>query len=224
MENHTQEKKLKSSVLRPDGVRQAIGYLGIFMPAMLLLGTFIIGKCPEMQDSISHYYFTIMGNALVATLCGFAVFLFIYQGYDTWDNIVTSFAAVCALGIALFATSQIDDIDCSVVCLKDYKPRIIIHYISATLFFITLSYISAFLFTKSTGEKTIWKKRRNRVYRICAGVMMVSILMVLLIKLIPDLKDLLANYKPVFWLEWIALIAFGISWLVKGKTFMQDSK
>lgn len=33
---------------------------------------------------------------------------------------------------------------------------------------------------------------------------------------------LLRGYKPVFWLEWGALTAFGISWLVKGGLFLKD--
>jgi len=47
-------------------------------------------------------------------------------------------------------------------------------------------------------------------------------MMIFLIKIITSLKDHLEKYKPVFWLEWLALIAFGISWLVKGKAFATD--
>lgn len=209
-------------VLHPDSVRQAIGYLGIFMPAILMIGSIVIGQCPQLQDSISHYYFTIMGNVLVATLCGFSVFLFMYKGYTRWDNIVTSFAAVCALGVAMFATSQIDDIECSVVCLSDVKFRIFTHYISAALFFITLSYISIFLFTKSKGEKTRRKIIRNRIYITCGVLMMVFLVFIVLVKAIPWLGIKLAPYKPVFWFEWFALIAFGVSWLVKGNALVKD--
>ncbi len=31
-----------------------------------------------------------------------------------------------------------------------------------------------------------------------------------------------SRYKPVFWLEWVALLAFGISWLVKGEIVLKD--
>lgn len=222
MENAKSKKTAR--VLSPDGIRQAIGYLGIIMPAILMVGTLSIGKCTELQDSISHYYYTIMGNVLVMTLCSFSVFLFLYQGYERWDNIVTTFAGLCALGIALFATTQISDIDCAVCFMSYCKARVWTHYISAALFFTTLSYISFCLFTKSKGPKTKRKKIRNKIYRTCAVVMLLSIIAILLIKIIPSLGKSLAEYKPVFWLEWIALAAFGVSWLVKGKAMLADSK
>jgi len=43
-------------------LRQAIGYMGIGLPAVLLLGIVTIGKCPSILDSISHYYYSIMGT------------------------------------------------------------------------------------------------------------------------------------------------------------------
>jgi formate-dependent nitrite reductase membrane component NrfD len=148
----------------------------------------------------------------------------LYQGYERWDNIVTSFAGLCALGIALFATTQISDIDCAVCFLPACKARVWTHYISAALFFTTLSYVSFCLFTKSKGPKTKRKIVRNIVFRTCAVVMLVSIILILLIKVIPWLGTHLAKFKPVFWLEWLALIAFGVSWLVKGKAMLADSK
>jgi hypothetical protein len=33
-----------------------------------------------------------------------------------------------------------------------------------------------------------------------------------------------AAWKPVFWLESLALWAFGFSWLIKGETLWQDSE
>jgi hypothetical protein len=32
----------------------------------------------------------------------------------------------------------------------------------------------------------------------------------------------LVNFNPVFWLESIALWAFGISWIVKGEVILKD--
>lgn len=204
-------------------LRKAIGFLGIFMPVLLLLGTFTIGRCTQIQDSISHYYFTIMGSVLVGVLCSFSIFLFLYIGYDKWDNFFTNLAAIFALGIAFFATTQTPDANCAVCFLGYCKARVLVHYISAALFFTTLSYISIFLFTKSKGTKTNEKFSRNIVYRICGIVMLISILLILLIKVVPWLENLLVRYKPVFWLEWIALVAFGVSWLVKGELFLKDS-
>jgi hypothetical protein len=54
--------------------------------------------------------------------------------------------------------------------------------------------------------------------------MLVSIFLIFLIRIIPWLGDILKAIKPVFWLEWIALVAFGVSWLVKGKAILKDKK
>lgn len=224
MENQTHEIRKRATVTSPEVVRQAIGYLGITMPAILLIGTFVIGRCPEMQDSISHYYYTIMGDVLVITLCAFAVFLFMYQGYERHDNIATSIAAFFALGVALFPTSPIGDISCSVVCLDDISARVAVHYISAALFFLTLSYISIFLFTKSAGQKTPEKILRNKIYVACGVLILFFLVMIFILKVFPNIFHRVEWLRPVFWLEWFALIAFGVSWLVKGKAVLGDRK
>jgi len=205
-------------------IRRAIGFLGILLPAVLLLGTLTIGRCTHVQESVSHYYYTIMGDVLVGILCAVSLFLLCYKGYDLNDRVSSLLAGVFALGIAFFAASQNTDAQCSLFDLEPNRVRIAIHFISATLFFITLSYISLFLFTKSSGLKTERKKTRNRLYRTCGVIMIAAIGLIALIKFIPSLDSFLAPYKPVFWLEWIALAAFGTSWLVKGKFMLTDKE
>lgn len=205
-------------------LRRAIGILGVTLPAFLLLGSVIFGKCTQVQDSISHYYFTIMGDLLVGILCAVAIFLLSYRGYEKIDNISSSLAGFFALCVALLATSHDPDAACTVRFLPDLSWRISIHYISAALFFITLSYISIFLFTKSKGVKTAKKLLRNKIYVTCGIVMLIAIVLIFALKVFPAFGDLLAKLKPVFWLEWIALIAFGTSWLVKGKFLFGDEE
>jgi len=203
-------------------LRRAIGILGITLPAFLILGTVIIGKCTQVQDSISHYYFTIMGDLLVGILCAVAIFLLSYRGYEKIDNITSSLAGIFAMGVAFLATSHDPDAACTVRSLPDISWRIAVHYISAALFFITLSFISIFLFTKSKGIKTGKKLLRNKIYVACGIVMLVAIAIIFALKVFPAFGHLMAKFKPVFWLEWIALIAFGTSWLVKGKFLFGD--
>lgn len=204
-------------------LRKIIGIVGIAMPALLLLGTFTIGNCTQVQYSISHYYYTIMGDLFVGTLFAVAIFLLVYKGYDRYDNIATNIAGIFALIIPLFATSNNPDTYCALRTLPEQTWRVAIHYTAAALFFCTLAYISLFLFTKSKGIKTGRKIIRNRVYMVCGIVMLVVLLMIILVKATPWF-DCLLPYHPVFWFEWLALLAFGTSWLVKGEVMLVDKE
>jgi hypothetical protein len=67
------------------------------------------------------------------------------------------------------------------------------------------------------------KRKRNVVYYVCGGLMTASLLTIIvymwfLERQYPDLKDL----NPVFWLESVVMVSFGISWLTKGQLFFRD--
>jgi hypothetical protein len=90
----------------------------------------------------------------------------------------------------------------------------LLHNIFAAIFFILLSYNSLFLFTKSTGEKTSRKKKRNIIFIICGIGMMASFLFI-------PLKTVLhLNFYGGVWLaEMAGLAFFGISWLTKSNIY-----
>ena len=203
-------------------LRKAIGILGITLPAILWIGSLLLGNCDHIQASVSHYYYTIMGDVFVGILCAVAIFLLSYKGYDKLDNITSNAAGVFALCIAFFPTSSNTDILCSILQLSDNEVRIYAHFILAALFFCTLAFISIFLFTKSSGHKTPEKIMRNKVFRICGVVILVSIFLIFLTDNVSWLANKLTKYNPVFWLEWCALAAFGISWLTKGELLLAD--
>jgi hypothetical protein len=81
--------------------------------------------------------------------------------------------------------------------------------------------MSIFLFTKSFGKMTPEKKKRNRVYRICGVIMLVSIIGIP-IDGIPAIYDRIKSIKPTLILEFLALTSFGISWLTKGEFILAD--
>ncbi len=203
-------------------LRKTIGVLGIAMPFILCIGTLLIGHCHQIQNSISHYYYTNTGDVFVGILCAYSLFLIAYKGYDLQDNIVTSIAGVFALGVAFFPTTQNIDCDCSVLQLAPIPRRISVHYISAALFFLSLAYISFFLFTKGDNNPSPQKRIRNRIYKICAISMLLCLILIAIIQNVDSLSNLVTEYKLVFFLESIALFAFGISWLIKGEMILQD--
>ena len=207
-------------------LRRAIGILGISLPLVVAFGAIILGDCTSIQRSISLYYNTIMRNAFVGILTATALFMFAYRGYDYRDRIAGIAAFVFALGIAFFpATSQVVK-DCGTLCLHvEYHSWIrIVHLVSAALYFITLSVISLFLFTRTDPENVVFteeKRKRNMLYRICGYIIIGSLVLIAAYMLWID--PLFEQFHPIFWLETLALVAFGISWLVKGEVAWTDN-
>lgn len=205
-------------------VRKVVGWLGMSLPPILLVGSLLLADCPGMQDSISHYYFTVTGDLFVGTLCAVSLFLFTYKGYNSKDNIFTNAAGLFALGVAFFATHDNSTDRCSIVEMDAPAWRPFVHYGSAALFFLTLAYISLFLFTKSKGTKTPEKIKRNRIYRACALIMVACLLLIALTHLLGWEQYNSTWFKIVFYLETIALWAFGFSWLTKGEFLLKDEE
>lgn len=207
-----------------NALRKTIGWLGILLPAGIITGNFIFSKCYQIQDSISHYYYTVTGNLFVGTLCAVSLFLISYKGYpgDNRDNILTTLAGIFALGIAFFPTNNNSTDSCAILQLPDNDVRRIVHYVCATIFFVLLAFISFFFFTKSKGVKTHNKILRNKIYKTCGTLIIFFVVLISLYGIFGKYLTGLIKYKPIFWLEWGALLSFGTSWLVKGEMVLKD--
>jgi hypothetical protein len=48
-------------------------------------------------------------------------------------------------------------------------------------------------------------------------VIVICLVLIAMTGLLPDESYLKATVRPVFWLESLAVVAFGVSWLVKGE-------
>lgn len=204
-------------------LRKAVGVLGMVLPVALLLGVFLFSKCSAIQDSISDYYFTIMGDLFVGILCAVALFLFSYKGYDRRDYIASKLASVFALGVAFFPTTGPSvESGCNFLQRNAGSVSSDIHNISAACFFGVLAYMALFLFTKGDPHPTANKRRRNVVFRVCGYTMAAAILLLFIYFKVPALQESLGVYKPVFILETTALWAFGFSWLTKGEMILKD--
>ena len=90
------------------------------------------------------------------------------------------------------------------------------------------SYRSRFSLENRSSQQLNHKVARNRIYLICGLVMLVCIVSMGIYSWILEGKEVLGveidDLKPVFWLESIALWAFGISWFVKGETLWKDER
>jgi Mn2+/Fe2+ NRAMP family transporter len=209
-------------------LRKAVGILGMVLPFLLIFGYLLFDKKCTFPPSISHFYYTAMGDWFVGTLSGVALFLFCYNGHDEGDKVAAKIAATFALLVALFPTDfgSYADMECSRITDGEDKFSNIVHYVSACILFATFAFFSLIQFTKSKkpGPMGQPKKNRNKVYRVCGWVIVVCIVAISLVSFIDPLYEMLKPYKPTFVLETVALLAFGFSWLVKGETFFKDKK
>ncbi len=205
-------------------LRKAIGVLGTAMPFLLFFGALIIFGT-GIQSSVSSYYYTGMGDVFVGILFAMGFFLFSYRGYEEIDNRYGNLAFVFALGVALFPTPPDGPPEAT-----DLQIGVgYVHFVFVGLFFLTLVYFSLCLFTRTDSKKTpnSMKLKRDKVYRFCGYAMLVCLGLIVVYYALPRLSlDELASaiepYSPVFWLEALAIVFFGISWLVKGEALMRD--
>ena len=166
-----------------------------------------------------------MRDLFVGILSGVALFLLSYRGYEEIDDIVANMGGVFALGMVLFPTAMYSDkaVRVGIFLIADNISETI-HLAFGALFFLALSFNSLFLFTRRhPGVMGKDKKRRNIVYRSCGIVMVLAIVCIIMYTIFLR-RTSIAAINPVLILESVALLAFGISWLVKGHTLFKDER
>src|ERR1043166_2109041 len=208
-------------------LRKAIGILGVALPFVLPFGQILLHalgiqsslQSPVIESSISSYYYTDMRNIFVGSMCAIGVFMMSYRGYGRRDAIAGRFAFVCAIGVAFFPTSPLP------VATSDQKLIGGVRLTFAALLFLTLACISLFLFTKMDPIKppTPKKLQRNVVYRV-SGYIMLACIALIVVAALPPIKAMVEQFSPRFWLEAIAIVAFGVSWLTKGEAILKDQE
>lgn len=212
-------------------LRKIIGILGMVMPIILYVFLYLENGLKYPLESISHYYYTRVGVIFTVIMSLLAIFLIVYKGKKSIDFYITFMAGIFAFLTVLFPTNNISNICCdptkkyviTILPVSDF--RMYFHYTVAALFFICLSYMCIFLFTKSNKpaeKRGIQKIIRNRIYRICGIVIIISILIPFagFLEIIP--KIYFKTYPITFWMETIAVESFGFAWLIKGETLFKD--
>ena len=201
-------------------LRCTIGWLGMLLPWIVLLMSGIYGY--GFPDSISAtYYLPTCITPFMIILGSAGLLLFSYKGYDKQDDIVCTVSGIFALGICLFSCGTEELIarwpevaNLSYVGTFQIMPNISgwLHNICAFGFFGLLAYNSLFLFTKSGGEMTENKKKRNVIFRVCGVGMVVSFLAIVPV-------SIFKWWGGVWVVEAIALAFFAISWLTKADCY-----
>jgi nicotinamide riboside transporter PnuC len=205
-------------------MRRIIGILGIGLPIIIVLGGFI-QKGFILYESISSYYYTNMHDFFVGILSCVGLFLISYKGYERIDSITSTISGILAVGTALFPTSSdFGGINKVGIFQLDNNVSYYFHITFALFFFLSMAFISIFLFTRYESTTiTKEKKKRNLVYIVCGCVILFSILFIIVYSVVLQ-NTALTKFKPKLIFETLLLISFGISWLVKGETVFKDKK
>lgn len=192
--------------------RQLIGYIGLVLPVLLIFTTIWRDGMDlwKKLDSISAYYYTGAVTVFVGMLVSLALFLFTYRGYANtyhkYDRAAAVIAASAALGLALFPARVPEGF----VALKWWAPWLgVIHYISAVVLLLMFAVFALWLFRVTPDSQPAGpaRKWRDQVYLICGIAILVCIVWA-------GWDGM--HHRPIFWPESFALVAFSISWLVKG--------
>jgi hypothetical protein len=197
--------------------RRIIGTLGLILPALVYL---LAGVRPtpglarwDLLWSVSAYYYTGAVGVFVGVLFALSLFLFSYRGYKgvKADRIVGAVGGVAALIVALFPTAA--PAGQSVPAWWS-EPTGSIHGAAAVLLFAAFILFSVWLFRRSDtpkrSERPPDKRRRDDICLGCGLVMIACVVWAAVAHFV---------VAPIFWPESIAIVAFAVSWLVKGELF-----
>lgn len=200
------------------------------LPFVVWIGARLSPPYIGIQGSISAYYHTTMRDLFVGILFSIGIFLLTYnprfynKSYGRTDQYLGILAGMSAIAAALFPTSRSNWQEIFPPAPYDEGLFGIIHLSSAGVLFGSMIYFSYFLFTETTPGKKIRrgsiKERRNKVYRAMAVVMAVCVVLIGIYFAAGfggSGTELFTKYPPVFFLEWAAIWAFGVSWSVKGE-------
>jgi hypothetical protein len=191
------------------GMRRGLGIAAILFPfALLGLQRLIHGD--PLPGSVSAYYHTDLRTIWIGTLVVIAVFLWLYKGYDKWENVLLNVAGVGVMGVVLFPCSpDAGSLDGSKGFF--WAPA---HGLSALVAFGCMGVVAVFLGSitlELLADQPVLQAWFRNTYRVL-GILMVAL---------PLLTFVVAQGRGdyVFWAEVPAVVMFGLYWCVKTYEF-----
>ena len=170
----------------------------------------------DIQENMSSYYHTSLRDVFVGVMCAIGLFLFCYVGSTKFENWTGNLGCLAAIGVALFPTDANSD------PLVQSTMAGYAHTAFGGLFFLTLALFSVYHFPHNEPEddSTKWDLGRKSIFWLSGFVLLTSVaaMGVFLFVLSQETREILSQWNFIFWGEWIAVWAFAIAWLVKGRT------
>jgi len=212
----------KNYVISYYTLRQMTGWAGLLMPIIVRIGGYVFENITT-TDSISAYYYTGMRDVFVSTLVLVGALLACYRTQVWHDNVFAVIAGLAAIGIGLFPmdptyAADVVSISPGIIGEQCYLNRKLLgyHFIFVAIFFSLSFYLVYFRFGALTSENpTTQKLIRNKFYKGCGAIMLVSFLVIGYIAAT-------SKGSSIFWPESFAVGAFAAAWLIKGQFFLKD--
>lgn len=201
---------------------RAIAFLGLFLPASMLLWSLLTTS--SIRGSLSEYYYTPVRDLMVGTLITMAVFLWSYRGFSDRDDDlradrrVGKVAAVGAVIIAFFPIIPRNDDRCTLVqCIIGPRPAATVHGVGATAFFVCLAIFCLVLLPRSV-VRSPGAIVRVRIYLAAGWIIVAACVFIGIWQFLPaEIVFALGHFRPVFWAESLAIVSFSVAWIVRGR-------
>lgn len=225
-----------------------VGIVAFGLPVVLWLGANLGGSCMRHSIS-HFYYAQFLGSFFVGSLFFIGAFLIAYSGEHWIEDWGSNIAGLGAFGVALFPTQgdgcDLSGFKSRVFAMvTDGDPQTVDrvsgrdffelfatvsnwHQIAAAAVFIYLGIYCLVVLKRIIPERhqvggklKPSKARRNRYYSLC-GIIILICVGALAVKgrFGTDFLDLWNANSLTFYIEAIALWAFGLAWFIKGRIF-----
>ena len=223
-----------------------VGFVAFALPIMLMLGA-ANGSC--MRDSISHFYFAqFLGPIFVGMLSFIGGFLIAYRGEHWLENRGATLAGLGAFGVAVlpttepgcemaagrlfrtFATLDENGLPIIVEGHNAFELFSRVHHLHTIAAALVSGFLALFILVvlrrvvperhEQDGQIIPTKRKRNVLYSLCGGTILLCIALLGAKQMASE--AFLAKWNTLnltFVFEEIALWAFGIAWLAKGRQF-----
>lgn len=195
-------------------MRTVIGWIGTLLPVVLIGGDAALSafSAASLPNSLSDYYYTPMRNILVGSLCVLGIFLVIYDVGVPLDRWITNIAGAGVLGVAFLpGTPEVGPFSTSQEVVGD------LHIFFASVAFVGLA-VTMWRFARADSDgpdAPAPSRGAATFYRASSGVMLGFVVLSGVAVLLPtSVQD--ATFL-LFIFEALAIITFGVSWLVKGR-------
>lgn len=182
-------------------LRLMLGIIAFTMPWVVT----IIAQ--SSLPSISASYFTEARDEFVGMLFVVGGLMLAYNGHTNREAWAAKIVAICALLIALFPTTK---------ACGEMSQSAMIHGLAAVLMFLILAWFCFVPFRRNTKGKGGKKGRRAKLYFTCGCVMIAAMAVGLIGKLALTCQQV-DSFDLIYWVEAIALGAFGVAWITAGK-------
>jgi len=208
--SQSQQHQEGSRSINHKSLRIMTGVIAILMPFVVqLLSGYGWGL-----SSISVSYWTDSGDLFVGSIVAIAFFLAAYNGtgdcrkdMEYW---ISRIAGLLALMVALIPTECLKDCDYVNtpfwVDFITFGHASLVHKIAAISFFVCLFFLINFFARRAKYKGKIG---RSRFYTIISLCMLFGMPLTYFVAV-------LFKFEPIYWVEVVGLILFGIGWIVAG--------